>query len=184
MTRKASDIEILNGLQQEESWAYKALYEDFFKLVNSYVTRNSGNQEDSKDIFQDTIIALHRLITKKDFVLKENTKLSTLIFAIAKRLWLSKIRGSKLKLINEDIGNMDYQFQSDEEEIVKKREIETVHVMIKEKFEELGQECRQLLNLYYFKKEKMKKIAEVMNYSEGFVRVKKNRCMNELKKML
>lgn len=184
MTIEKSDTDLISGLKSEESWAFKLLYEKYFGLVENYVKRNNGTLDDSKDTFQDTVIALMKMLAKNDFQLNQNTKLSTLIYAIAKRLWLLKLRNQKLNVVGADISDIQYQFSDDEEELMEKKEKEEIHESVIEKLKSMGQECQKLLKLYYFKKVKLKEIAKIMTYSEGFVRVKKNRCMNQLKDLM
>jgi len=184
MAVQQSDTEIIAGLKSEESWAFRHLYENFFSMVETYVKRNRGNLDDAKDIFQEAIIALIKMLARESFILQQNTKLSTLFYAIAKRLWLLKLRSQRMDIINSDISDMTYQFSEDEDLLLEKKVKEERHNIIIAKLKLMGEECRKLLDLYYFKKIKLKEIAKIMSYSEGFVRVKKNRCMNELKSMI
>lgn len=48
----------------------------------------------------------------------------------------------------------------------------------------LKEECRDMLKLFYFERKSMNEIAGVLGYSQDFVKVKKSRCMNELRKKL
>ena len=48
--------------------------------------------------------------------------------------------------------------------------------------EEISGDCKELLLSFYFKKMPLKEIAAIMDYSDGFVKVKKKRCMDALKK--
>ncbi len=184
MSNTITDQEILNGLNKNENWAFEHLYKSCYKQVASYVHRNSGSQDESKDIFQDTMVILIKNINKEDFTLSENTKLSTYIFAIGRNLWLAKLKKKGRMNTSSDL---DTAINSEKLSTImdeKNQEVEDKHQMIASKMAELQGDCKQLLELYYYQKTQLKDIASIMNYSEGFVRVKKNRCMNKLKNLV
>ncbi len=176
-----SDKQLIKGIQAEESWAFETLYRDNFKALKSYVIRNSGTLEDAKDVFQDTIIALIKMVSRPHFEIRDNTKVSTLFYAIGSRLWLLNLRNRRIKTTNSDISEMNYEFSADEESMIEKRDYEEKHQLIAKSVKLLGEDCQKLLELYYFKNQKLKDIAGMLSYTEAFVRVKKNRCMNALK---
>ena len=70
--------------------------------------------------------------------------------------------------------------QSDQ--IEEKKELEVKYELISEILSQLNEDCKELLFSFYYKKMPLKEIALQMNYSSGFVKVKKKRCMDSLKK--
>lgn len=177
-----NDQELFRGLKNESSWAFECLYSDYFKMISSQVLNNNGSLEDTKDHFQDVIIALIKSISKPDFELAPNTKLSTYLYAISNNIWLMKLKTKKLNPTNS-IEQMNWFDISDDISIRENKEIiEEKHKRIGNAFGNLGEDCHKLLDLYYFKNYRLTDIAVIMEYTKGFVRVKKNRCMNELRK--
>ncbi len=176
--------QLVKGLIEEEHWAFEKLYKDQFNPLKSYVLRNSGTLDDAKDLFQETIIALMKVIVKPEFKLNDNTKLSTLTYSIGSRLWLMNLRKKKLPIASSDISEMNEDFDTGQEGLEEKIEYEAKHQLIAESLKTMGEECRKLLEFYYFKKIKLKEIAEMLSYTQAFVRVKKNRCMNELRELV
>ncbi len=173
---------LIKGLLNEENWAFETLYRDHFNPIKRYVIRNSGTMDDAKDLFQDTVIALIKTISKSDFKLYENTKLSTLSYSIGSKLWLMKLRKKQISVASNDISEMNQEFESNDTDYDEKVEYEAKHQLIADVLAVMGEECRKLLESYYFKRIQLKKIAEMLSYTQSFVRVKKNRCMNELRK--
>lgn len=175
-----NDDQLVLALKNEEEWSFKAVYKSNYGMVANIVKKNSGSDRDAKDLFQDVIIALIKAINKPGFELNTNTKLSTFIHAIAYRLWMMKLKKDK-KMSVKSVDN-DFDFEFDDTLIAEKVEIEKKHELISKYFGSLDTECHKLLDLFYFKKVKLKEIAKQMDYTAGFVRVKKSRCINGLKK--
>jgi len=173
---------LITGLIKEEYWAFEKLYREHFDPIKRFVLRNSGTLDDAKDLFQDTAIALIKVISKEDFSLNENTKLSTLSYSIGRRLWFMKLRKKKVPIAAQDISEMNKDFDDGDLGLIEKVEYEKKHQLIADALLTMGEECRKLLAAYYFKNIQLKKIAEMMAYTQAFVRVKKNRCMNELRR--
>ena len=61
--------------------------------MESLVVTNSGKKEEVRDLFQDVVIVLFNQIKEPDFSLRHNLK--SFIYAIAKNLWLMKLRKDK-----------------------------------------------------------------------------------------
>ncbi len=94
-----SDNNLLDRLENEDDASFETLYQFCFPSVSNYVIKNSGNAEDAKDIFQEAIIVLLQKVRQPDFLLTSSLK--TYLFAIAKNLWLKRLRDNKLVTVNE-----------------------------------------------------------------------------------
>ena len=178
-----TDGELITGLKNEQSWAYKQLYRSYYPMVASYVTQNNGHDEDARDIFQELLIALIKIIRKPDFKLNTSTKFSTFTFSVAKKLWLMKLRGKKGYTINST-DHLENTMAFDETELEEKKVIEEKHVILARVFRKIGEDCQKILDAFYFKKMSMQEIADMMGYTYEYVRVKKNRCMNDYKQKI
>lgn len=86
---------IIDGLIKESNDAYELLYNSYYKVVLSIVVRNSGSEEDAKDVFQETMVVLVHKIRKDNFRL--SAALQTYIAAISKNIWLKHLRDSGRK---------------------------------------------------------------------------------------
>lgn len=62
-------------------------------MIRYYISKNNGNEEDAKDIFQDALFIIIEKIHNNDFVLQGT--LSTYLFAICKNLWLMALDKQK-----------------------------------------------------------------------------------------
>ena len=94
-----TDDILLEQLKIEDSASFQVLYKFYFPSVASYVKQNMGNTEDAEDIFQEAILVLLQKVRQPDFVL--TSALKTYLYAIAKHLWLKRLRKNKLILVGE-----------------------------------------------------------------------------------
>lgn len=175
------NTELLKALRKGDSKAFEHLYKNHYRLVSTMVFKNQGNEEDAKELFQDTMVALFKKIRDdEDFELK--TQPGTYIYAIARNLWLKKLRYRKqypTKLI-EDTSVLE-SLPDDQDIEVQETEYEEKHIAVKDILYTLKQECRDIIEGAFFKKLSGLEIAQLLGYTEDFVKVKKFRCMKELK---
>ncbi len=175
-----SDNDILRLLQSREpasqDKAFRYLYRQYYGLVENIVTRNSGDPEDAKDVFQDGLIVLFNNVKKKDFNLSSSLK--TFLYSICRNIWLMKLRKTK----------KEYPLQDHHEHIPLSENLFDTLVLNERKqfvvklLEKLNDDCRRLIELFYFRQMKMVKIKEVFNLgSEQAAKNKKNLCMKKLR---
>lgn len=179
MSRLTNEQEFLKRLKNGEPQAFKELYENYYKMVATYISRNNGNAADAQDIFQDALFVLVKKLREPDFTL--TATLGTFIQAIVRNLWLYKLRGQKSMI---PIDDRSLSIAIDEDMILEQELYEEKHYLIKKVFQELKEDCRQLLKAYYYDKHSLKEIATQMGYTSSFVKVKKHRCMNGFRKIL
>ncbi len=170
------DKMLIQALKEEKNWAFEMVYKLNYHIIENHILSNNGTKEECKDLFQDTVIGLIKSINKPEFKLNSSTKLSTFIFSIAKNQWLMKLKQKKQE---EKYRNVS--IKGSQSSLTEDGTNERTAVIMKA-LERIGDECKELLKQYYFNKTQLKVIAENMGYTEGFVRVKKNRCMNTLRK--
>lgn len=90
MFNKISDIDIINGVRNQDDKILNWLYDNYFQSVKNHVLSNSGSIEDVSDVFQDTIIALYNQITDNSMTL--TTDLKGYFFGIARNVWSAQLR--------------------------------------------------------------------------------------------
>lgn len=172
---------IVVRLRRGDRRAIRELYEQAFPQCASIVYRNNGDKEDAKDLFQEALLVLFNNVRRHDFRLTCDVK--TYLFSVVRNLWLKRLNARKkggLALV------MDAQEEAyiiiAEDELEEKMQFETKHRHIAEILENFKADCRALLMSFYFQKKSLKEIAKAMGYTDQFVKVKKNRCMEALKK--
>jgi RNA polymerase sigma factor (sigma-70 family) len=174
--------DLLASLKEGKSHAFERLYKNYYPMIAKLIRNNNGKEEDAQDIFQETLIAFVKSIQKPDFEL--SAKVGTYLYSIAHRMWLYKLRGNKSTASLEKDGKTMDLIDGGEIELEEKQQYEEKHILMAKILNELKDDCRQLLKNFYFKKRSLSEIAQTMDYTAAFIKVKKNRCMNAFKKMI
>lgn len=179
---KYSDAEMVSHLREGESDAFKAIYKSHFGMILNFVAKNSGNEADAEDIFQETVFILYNLVVKKDFELA--VKLKTLIYSISRNLWLSELR--KRGKGRERLKNYESYIMVDMSAhgnfLFAKEE---AYIKIEKAFRILGEACQKILGLYYFHHKSMEQIAGIMEMANAdTAKNQKYRCIQSIKRMM
>ena len=173
---------LLKALRLGDNAAFSYLYQRFFGVVSAMVHRNSGDEEEAKEVFQETMIALFKKVRDQpEFEL--TVEWSTFIYAVARNYWYNKLkkRSRQAEIAFEDthvLENAESPFDIAEHQLV----LEEKHARVKTALLSLKKECQDILDAAFFKKLSGSEIAKLLDYSEDFVKVKKFRCMEELRK--
>ncbi|MEY4316181.1 MAG: polymerase, sigma-E factor [Bacteroidota bacterium] len=80
------DRRIIDRIREGDREVLIELYKAHEGMIANHVFQHSGNDDDVKDLMQDTLVAIWQNVRKPQFEL--SAKLSTYLFAIAKNLWL------------------------------------------------------------------------------------------------
>ena len=174
----------LELLKAGDSSAFKQLYKSVFPSCSHLIINNGGTMNDARDLFQESLMVLVRNLRKDDF--KLTCQLKTYLYSITRNLWLKRINSRNkggLALVIDDPSDVAYIIVQ-EDELEEKQEKEKQLDLVANILKEFKEDCRKLLTAFYFKKQSMKEIALEMNYTNQFIRVKKVRCMEALKKKI
>jgi RNA polymerase sigma factor (sigma-70 family) len=165
-----TDNEIIKHLQKKKySAAVKGLY-NILPLVKKYIRANNGTPDDAQDIFQDALVILCKKTQAENFVLTAPIK--SYLLAIVKNCWLQQLRQRKKLPAAEIVADIAI------EEINEEPGFD----LAKNAFESLGEKCRQLLILFYFKQQSFKAIAAELSFSdERTAKNQKYRCLQKAK---
>ncbi|MFN5181581.1 MAG: RNA polymerase sigma factor [Bacteroidota bacterium] len=175
-----TDEELINGIRNDERLALSMVYKKFFKVVLKHVLNNNGTEQEAKDIYQESILALYHTVRKENFQL--NCQLQTFIFSIAKRLWLKQLGRSgkmiKLEVVDHAASEPDVTEQLEAFE-KKEKKLNQMN----EGLNQLGEPCKTLLTDFYYNKMGMDDIAEKFGYTNADnAKNQKYKCLQRLKK--
>jgi len=179
MDNMYSENEIRFGVKKEDEKILAQLYAEVYPKVEQMLLKNGGKTDDAKDIFQEAFVVLIENLRENKF--KGDSKVSTYLFSISKYKWYNL--NKKNKNVSLDLMKESKNWEASEE-IIESSYDEKTLTKLKVAMSELSEECRKLLVENYYLNKDMKELAEAMDYSYAFIRVKKNRCMNTLKKKL
>lgn len=155
------------------------IYNAYRPRIVKYVVSNNGSAADGEDVFQEAIIVIFKQARKEDFQL--TAQFYTYLFAICKRVWLKKLR-QKGQYTEVTFGeDVEYIDESDLEALLEE---ELKHQLFRDKLRALGQQCQQLLRLF-FRKTSMKEITEIMQFSSvNYTKKRKFKCKEQLTKLV
>ena len=165
--------ELVRGIVENDLTILKRIYKESLPEVIKYVKRNSGTEDDGKDVFQEGIIVIFQKASEGSLEL--TTSFHNFLFTVCKRIWLKKLRkrtGQKVPF--DEV--LEYMDEDDlEAAFLKSQKWE----LFNKRFMDLSEECRQVLKML-FNKVSGKEIAEKMGYTEDYAKRKKYKCKQSL----
>ncbi len=157
----------------------KSLYENNYFKIEKYVLNNSGSIEQAKDIYQEAFIAVWRNIQLDKFYPENESALTGYLYQIARNKWLDYLRSNHHKK-HTTLTNLENRLA---EEITLIEDNDYI-ADVKNQFEQLGENCREVLTRFYYKKQSMKIIAEKFDWTEATARNNKYRCLQRLRDLI
>lgn len=175
MIQRNSNSNRLNRLVSSDTRirneAIQKIYKECSNSIFNMVLSNSGSQQDAEDIFQDTLVILFVNLKKGGFKMESSIK--TYLFAVARNLWLKRLRKNRLP-VPDDQPELAYSMETE-------KFIQNKQLTVRRALEQIGESCKSLLQNFYFEKMSMSDIASKYGLgSEEAARNKKYRCMQKL----
>ena len=140
------DHELVLALRRGDFSVLDRVYAENSGTISSWITKNSGSLSDAQDVFQESVIALHRKANDPDFVL--TCPLGALLFRICQNKWMyalrKKRREEEVRLTrpapSENEGSVHDALEAVEEESIRQRKMKAA-------FGKLSELCQRLLRL-------------------------------------
>jgi RNA polymerase sigma factor (sigma-70 family) len=168
-----SDV-YLKGLLARDTAVVQSIYTEFAPRIEAMVTKNGGNQEDARDVFQEGLLIIWRKAQGPEFELTSG--FYTFLYGICINLW----RRKRKKKDNNTVTIADVKGLISETDIQNDLETSERHQVFRQHFLILGLECQKLLTLF-FGGTPMKKIAKLLNIeNDHAARNRKYRCQKKL----
>lgn len=153
------------------------IYDNYFGLVEIHVLRNSGDSNDAKDLFQDVMIVLVEKLERDDFVL--SAQLKTYIMAIAKNLWLKKLRNTG----NNESWNYNHDNHFQEMQLSIEKETSYTE-KLEHLFTKMTSHCHKLLDDIYYKMKSILEIQKEYGYTTRHnAQNQKHKCVQQLRQI-
>jgi RNA polymerase sigma factor (sigma-70 family) len=172
-----SDRTLIEQLKSEDNASFKLLYKFYFPSIASFVKQNMGNQEDAEDIFQEAVLVLLQKVRQTDFILTSSLK--TYLYAIAKNLWLKRLRNSKLICID----HVDENSGHIEPFSVELKPEKTRDEKVISWLEKITINCQRILRALFFYKEPMESLMKKMGWKNRHTAANQQyKCIQQIKK--
>jgi RNA polymerase sigma factor (sigma-70 family) len=176
---KTDDQELLKRLKQGDNKAFELIYQYYYREFLSWFIRNYGcSSNEAKEAFQSAVVVLYENIAR-GIITSLRSSVKTYLYGIGK---------NKLREQARKFGRMsgDLSVVTDiPEEITDDIVLSPEHMsVIREALTSLGEPCRELLELYYYRQHSMEEIAHKLNYSNAnSAKNQKYKCLLRLRKV-
>ena len=177
-----SESSLILRLRKGDSKALEEIYGRFRASFLSWITHtHKCTKEEALDIYQYSILSFYENVVEGSFDSMNDAGIKTYLYSIGKNKLLNDSR-RKMKVTYKDHIEEDELIELETEvEFVRTQNIEK----IKRALEEIGNPCKEILELFYFNNLSADEIAEVMNYKNGgTVRNLKYKCIQRIRKFL
>ena len=154
------------------------LFERYNRILFAFFYRMNYEPELSEDLVQNVFFR----ILKYKHAFKGDGEFKTWMFHIARNVNTDHYRKSKKLGNREDLEHWNERL-TDQPQIDQQEQKDEDLGILKLAMSKLSEEKREILNLSKLKGMKYKEIGEMMNCSEGAVKVKVFRALNDLKKI-
>ncbi|MGE5383798.1 MAG: RNA polymerase sigma factor [Omnitrophica WOR_2 bacterium] len=176
-----SDSAIIEGLKLNSDFIIKHVYREFFPTIKFLIKKNTGNEEDAEDIFQESLLVILKNVQKDEFCL--TCSFLTYLYSISRNLWMQRLKVKRKGMDNIDI--LEKFINIPESSGIESAESEQLRYKIyREHFSAMEKDCQRIL-LLSLQKFSSKDIADTMGYSsENYAKTKKYNCKERLKKSI
>ena len=166
------DQQIIELIQKGDGKALDFLYTKNYRMMTKLIMKNSGTEDEAKDVFQEALIVFWQKIIKKELIL--TSKISTYIYSVCWNLWRKELDRKK-RLSREEVEGSTVASHDSEEQIKVMRAC----------VNSLGETCKKVLTYYYFDGLSMKEVAEKLGFANSdTAKTKKYKCKKELDKLV
>lgn len=166
------DPEILERIQRGDESSLDYLYQKYYRMMINMIIKNSGTEDEAKDIYQDALTVFWQKAASGNLVL--TSKISTYLYSICQNLWRKEL-DRKRRLSSEEkegVEEMDF----DQEERIK---------AVRDCIDDLNETCQKVLMYYYFDGLSMNDIADQLGFANAdTAKTKKYKCKKELDKLI
>jgi len=174
-----SDDQIINSIRQGDDSVLSYLYEKNVRMIMKYIIQNSGNETDAQIVLQDSLVIFWEKARKKEFIL--NSKISTYLYAVAKKKWLQELTYRKKHTTLEQLkNNPGNSVQVDD--ALEENEMAEI---VKKCMRQLSVLCQQILTAFYYDEKSMQEISKSLHLAnEDVAKSKKYQCKKELERLV
>jgi len=177
-----SDENIIARIKRGDEAVLRELYLRNYRIILNHITRNSGSEEEARDIFQEAIVVLWEKTVQDRLSL--TSSIGTYLFKVCENLWLKELRKKKnfpqdklqaYEEIIDDVGSTE-----DEEIQLNRRQ-----QIVQQCMSDLKETCRAIIHYFYFDRLSMKDIALKLGLkNEDVAKNIKSRCLKKLKELV
>lgn len=171
--------EILQGLKEKRPDAFERLYTAYAPMIMGHVRKNSGSEEDGRELVQLTMVKLWMAVKEGRYA--EAGKFDQYVFQIAANSWREELRRRRNRpasAVEEEAFSLPDEREEDLVRlVVKDRYLDAVH----QGLQQMGGICQDLIQMYHLQKIDLLQIAERLSYDYNNLRKRIFDCRKKLK---
>lgn len=176
------DNHVLELLKKRDQQALREVYTSNKEGFVAFAKKYSIANDDILDIYQDVIIALLENIALGKLETL-NSSLKTYLFSIGKYMIYDYLRKKKKMKLVTSFKNEDFEGDFENEfDFLFNKELTGNQKKLYASFNKLGDKCKEVLSLFYYRGFTIDEISEHLNYNnKDVVKSQKSRCLKSLK---
>lgn len=177
---KEPDIEHIHRVLNGDTSAFRFLVEKYQGMVHTIAYKIMGNMEDAEDVAQEVFIKSFKSLKSYNF----QSRFSTWLYRIAYNQSIDTIKKRKNRKHNLDLEKAyenSAAHVASSESVIDQKLLQSI---LKKLIDQLPEEERMIVLLYYFDEQPLKEIAEVIGIKENNVKIKLHRVRSKLEKQL
>jgi len=171
-----NDQTYIEKILQGNTNAFAFLVEKYKVMVFSLALKMLKNKEEAEEVSQDTFIKAYKNLSK----FKGDSKFSTWLYKIAYRNCLDNLKKNKERYAVDTIDEVTIHKISSTEDILESISRKERAIVIKKCLNDLPEEERTLLWMFYFDELNLKEIMEITDLSSSNLKVKLHRARKRL----
>jgi RNA polymerase sigma factor (sigma-70 family) len=151
------------------------LYKVVYPSVRTIILRNSGKEDDAKDMFQEAVMVFYKYVKQEKF--NSSFQISAFICSVSKKMWISCLRKQNKMVLVEEFDDDRIEEKTVLNNLISKEK----ELLIGDVFSKLGDTCKELLGYSIYQKFSMKEICEKMGFAnENTAKTKNYKCKQRL----
>ena len=184
MHAQTEDTDLFEAIKGGRHELIDQLYLQHRDAFVTYAQRQLyATEEDAVDSFQDAVIAFYKNIVSGRLTVL-TCSIRTYLFSIGKRLVYRRNQKRQRERPTDHEAGVNPADELDWS-LIDRFEQDHNRELLQNAMERLGSPCREILTLYYYHHYPIDSIAESLGLpSAGATRVKKMRCLKQLKELL
>ncbi|CAH1000817.1 hypothetical protein LEM8419_01899 [Neolewinella maritima] len=178
------DADLFDALKDGRYELIDQVYLQHREAFITYAQRQlHATEEDATDCFQDAVIAFYKNIVGGRLV-ELTCSIRTYLFSIGKRLVYRRNHQRQREQPTDHEAGINPADELDWS-LIDRFENEHQRTILQQAMAKLGEPCRELLTLYYYHHYPIESVMNALDLpSAGATRIKKMRCLKELKKLV
>lgn len=179
-----NQFQVVTAIKANDNLVLKKLYQENYRKVEVFILKNNGSMPQAKDTYQEAFIAMYQNIKADKFVPANESAVQGYLYQIAKNKWTDFLRSSRFKKTDQMTNELQLKDDNDSSmDLEINAEFNKAQKKLMEAFDQLGAECKKLLEVFYFQKKTMREIAQSFDIGEASARNKKYRCLQKLREL-